>query len=77
MAVIHTHLSKLPKKDPEGVEGPNLMANGGFDQVTLCAMELACSCLTTPMGQYRVHTRKFTAIRATVESDWVSPGEFY
>ena len=77
MTVIHTHLSKPPEKDPEGAEGPNMMANGDFDQVTLSAMEPACSCLITPMGQYRAHIRKFMAIRARAESDWVSPGEFY
>ena len=75
--VIHTHLSKPLEKDPEGAEGPNLMANRGFDQVTMYVTEPACNCPITPMGQYRVHILKFTVIQATVERDWVSPGEFY
>jgi len=76
-SVILIHLSKLPEKDPEGAEGPNLRAKRGFDQVTLYLMEPACNYPITPMGQYRVHILKFTAIQARAESDWVSLGELF
>lgn len=75
MAVIRTPLSKLPKKVPEGVEGPNLKVNRDFDQVIMYAMEQAFSYLTTPTEQCKGHTRKFTATLATVERDWGLLGE--
>lgn len=75
MTVIRTPLSRPPKKDPEGVEGPNLKENRDFDQAILYAMERAFSYLTTPTEQFKGHTRKFMATLATVERDWGSLGE--